>query len=251
MKYFDCDCLIGPPRVPLPYIHPDVDDLLSEMNRLGIDKALVRHRACLEADPEIGNERLLKEISAYENLLPAWYVTTNGYEGSWDPVEIVDRILDLNIRAAWTTLGGRDAQLFLEPWAAGKMLAALESHRIPLLLSYGDVPFDSLHHVLKRFSNLPVILIDQFRFGRDPVVYSLMEQHENLNLSINGKYAVHLGIETLCHNFNCERILFGCGYPSIEGGSSLANLSYADISEEARSAIAGDNLERILNKGER
>ena len=186
MKYFDCDCLLGPPRVPLPYIHPNVDDLLTEMERLGIEKALVRHRACLEADPEIGNEILFKEISEHANLVPAWYVTTNGYEGSWDPVEVVDRMLDLKISAVWTTLGGRDAKLFLEPWTAGKLLAALESHRIPFLISYGDVPFDSLDRVLEAYPDLPVILIDQFRFGRDPVVYSLMERHENLNLSING-----------------------------------------------------------------
>ena len=33
MKYFDCDCMIGLTKVPLPDVEPGLDDLLPEMWR--------------------------------------------------------------------------------------------------------------------------------------------------------------------------------------------------------------------------
>ena len=49
ISYFDCDALIGRPKAPLAYVEPSVDDMLAEMRRLGVGRALVRHRACDEA----------------------------------------------------------------------------------------------------------------------------------------------------------------------------------------------------------
>jgi hypothetical protein len=223
-----------------------VDDLLSEMRRLGIERALVRHRVCLEASHEIGNALLMNEITGHDVLFPVWYVRLDGLEGELGPSQVVEQLLELGVRAAWTTLGGRDVPFLLDPWCSGKILSALERHRVPLLLSYGDVLPNTLREVLTTFPGLTIVLLEVPRLGRNPILYPLMEQHPNLVLCVSALYGVHLGLEDLCKHFGDDRIVFGSTYPKCEGGASVAALTYAELPSETKEAIAGRNLERIL-----
>lgn len=250
---FDCECLMGRPKQPFEGpasgVVPVAADLVAEMRRLGIERALVRHRACLDAAPEIGNAVLLEEIAPHPQLVPAWFLTPDGLDGEWRPAAAVDAMLAQGVRAAWTLAQGRDAAPFLlEPWCAGELLAALESHRVPLLLAYPDVPLTTLHNLLETFPCLPVVLLDVPRYGRNQPLYRLMALHRSLHLSLSPLYSVHEGIEDLCRNFGAERLLFGSGYPVCEGGAALAMLNYADITDADRRAIAGENLQRLLDE---
>ncbi len=250
MNYLDGDCLLGLPTVPLPGVTPDLSDLLAEMERLEIGRALVRHRLCLEADHENGNDALMEEVAGHDQLLPAWYVTPDGLEGEFDPVKMVDLMRARQVRAAWTSLGDRDAFYLLDPWCSGKLLGALEKYRMPLLIRYEEVPANTLKTVLTEFPGLPIVLLETPRLGRNPILYPLMEQHQNLVPCVSAIYGVHLGLEDLCSRFGHDRMVFGSSYPKCEGGSSIAALTYADLSAEAKEAIAGGNLERILNEVE-
>jgi hypothetical protein len=251
--FFDCDCLVGRPKKPLEGtakgIVPDVADLASEMKRLGIARALVRHRACIEATPESGNDMLLEEIRGHANLVPAWHLSPDGIEGQWDPAAAVKDMLARGVRAAWTLAQGRDAAPFLlDPWCAGELLAALQTHHVPLLLSSSDVPPNTLHDLLEAFPRLPVVLLDLPRHGRSQPLYRLMTLHDNLLLCLSPGYSVHEGIEDLCRRFGARRLLFGSGYPLYEGGAAVAMLTYAEIPDADRRAIAGENLQRLLDE---
>lgn len=248
MKYFDCDCLMGMPKVPLPDVEPGLHDLLAEMRRLDIDRALVRHRICVDSNHEIGNAVLMEEVAEHDNLVPVWYVTADGLAGEWDPAAMVSRMLELGVRASWTTLGDRQTVYTLEPRYAGKLLTALEDHRIPLLLLYSQIPPSTLKSVLESFPSLPVVLLEVPRLGRNPVLYPLMEQHQNLILGMSALYSVHRGLEDLCNRFGHERLLFGSSYPGCEGGASIAALTYAELPGDIKDAIAHGNLERVLSE---
>ena len=54
MKLIACDPIIGLPRVPSEGYRPDRADLISEMKRLGIESAIVRHQAAHECGPVAG-----------------------------------------------------------------------------------------------------------------------------------------------------------------------------------------------------
>ena len=246
MNYLDGDCLLGLPTVPLPGVTPDISDLLAEMERLGIGRALVRHRLCLEADHKYGNAALMEEVAGHDHLIPAWYVTPDGLEGDFDPVKVVELMRARRVRAAWTSLGDRDAFFLLDPWCAGELLSALEKYRMPLLVRYEEVPPNTLKTVLTEFPDLPIVLLEVPRLGRNPILYPLMEQHQNLVPCVSARYGVHLGLEDLCSRFGHDRIVFGSSYPTCEGGASIAALTYADLSDDVKEAIAGLNLERIL-----
>lgn len=250
--FFDCECMVGRPKKPLDGtaqgIVPDAADLAAEMRRTGIARALVRHRACVEATPESGNALLLEEIRGQADMVPAWHLTPDGIEGQWDPAAAVKEMLARGVRAAWTLTQGRDAAPFLlDPWCAGELLGALQTHRVPLLLSYPDIPPGTLHSVLEAFPRLPVILLELPRHGRSQPLYRLMTLHDNLYLCISPGYSVHEGIEDLCRCFGAQRMVFGSGYPLCEGGAAVAMLNYAEIPDADRRAIAGENLQRLLD----
>ena len=250
---FDCECLVGRPKEPFEGmaagIVPDIADLIGEMGRLGIERALVRHRACLDASPEAGNALLMEEIAPYPRLVPAWHMTPDGFEGTWDPAAAVETLVGHGVRAAWTTTRGRDSAPFLlEPWCAEELLSALENHRVPLLLPYADVYPNTLHAVLGAFPRMPVVLLEVPRYGRNQPLYRLMDLHANLHLSLSPLYSVHEGIEDVWRRFGAERLLFGTGYPVCEGGAAVAALNYAALPDVDREAIGGANLQRLLDE---
>ena len=247
-QLIDCDCLLGRPRTPLPDVTPCMDDLEAQMQRLGITRALVRHRACIEAAPELGNAALLDETRGHGNLLPVWYVTIDGIEGDFDPRRMVTTLLARGARTAWATTGDRDVAMPLNPWLAGEMLGALEEHRVPLLLLYPQHSPDTLHEAMAAFPQLPFILCQVPRVGRHPVFMALMKRHANAYLCANAMFAVHRGIEGLCRCVGENRILFGSGYPQIEGGASLAAVTYADVPPDVKEAIAWRNADRLLKE---
>ena len=61
----------------------------------------------------------------------------------------------------------------------------------------------------------------------------LVSAHE---LRQNDRAAV---IEAVCARFGPERIIFGTGLPVREGGGAIAQITYAEVSEEAKAAMAG------------
>lgn len=246
MNLLACDPIVGRPWTPPEGYTGDVADLLSEMDRLGIARAVVRHRACLQAGPYVGNEVLAEEIAGHDRLTPAWFLTPDGREPQFDVGAVVEEMAGKGVRLAWTDPKAEGFSIL--PWCSGPMYEALQARRIPLLLGYPDNSADDLDRVLSGFPELRVILLGASRVGRNRMVYPLLARHANLYLCLGKTYSVHLGVEDLCRTFGHERFLFGMWFPESESGAPLTGLSYARIPDEARAAIACGNIERLLSE---
>ena len=246
--FFDCECILGKPPLPMTDITPDLPDLLNQMSKLHIDKALVRSRVCLSDSAELGNQVLLKDINGHDNLIPAFFVTNDGLHGEWKPGVMVDSLLSSGAKAAWVQDPYGGIPYILETWCAGEMLDALQQHKVPLMLNASQVSPGILHDLLTDFPTLPVILLQVPRMGRIPHVYRLMQLHTNLHICVGASYGVHLGIEDLVNNFGSSRLIFGSGYPTPEGGMPVAMLMYAQISDADKAAIASANMERLISE---
>ena len=244
LEFFDCDALIGTPRAPIPRVAPSVADLRSEMRRLGIARALVRHRACAEAGAETGNRLVLEEAAGQKGLLPVWDLTPDTFFEMGPPATVVAHMLSQGVAAAWMKPAAHD--FVLEPWCCGRMLAALSDRRVPLLVEWDDATRPQVDEVMGAFPDLRLVLLRVPRQGRNRSLYPLLERHGNLYAAVAPLYSVYRGIEDLCKDFGATRFLFGAGYPDMEGGAAISMITYADISDKERAAIASGNLKRLL-----
>lgn len=248
MKLIACDALMGPPRMPLDGCRPDKADLLSEMARVSIESAIVRHRGALEFGPFDANKVILDELSDADNLLPSWFLTPDGFEPEFDIAKTVSEMIDAGVKICWTNPSAEAACFSILPWCSGPLYEALQAKQIPLLLDYETVTADELNTVLTDFGALRVILINADREGRNRRLYPLLKAHRNLYLCLSHSYSVHLGTEDLCQIFGIDRWVFGMGYPEAEVGAAVAGLMYTDIDDEAKEAIAYGNIERLLGE---
>ena len=244
MRLVACDPLVGLLRVKPERYVPDCDDLLAEMARLGVDEAIVRHRAAYEAGVAAGNHAIAEDLVGRQALRPAWVVTPDGVEPDYSPALLVERMLAAGSLVCWMDPAAEGFSAL--PWCSGPLYELLQARRVPLLVEYAKISADHLDVVLGDFPELRLILLGVPRLGRHRLLYPLLTRHPNLYVCLSYTYSVHLGIEDLCQRFGPHRWVFGMGYPEAEGGASVAGLSYAAISDQARRAIAHGNIERLL-----
>ena len=243
-EFFVCDAVVGRPRVPAGGSRPDVRDLKSDMERLQIETALVRHRACIDNATWFGNDVLLEEIADEPSLIPVWAVTPDGRPPDFDLHATIGHMLECGVKVAWLapTLGGFSAHA----WCCGDLYAALREARMPVLLDFDEVTADNLHDILTQFPGLRVILLNVPRVGRNRLLYPLLRQHESLFVCFGPPFSAFGIYGDLCRQFGPERWVLGTGYPHAEGGAGIAGLMYAGLSESEVAAVASGNMRRLL-----
>jgi hypothetical protein len=246
LKLIACDPIVGLPRVPIEGYRPDRENLLSQMNRLRVSQAIVRHRTALECGPHVGNSIVLEETQGESSLLPTWMVAPDGLSPDFDPAKLIDDMIASSVRVCWIDPQAEGFSLL--PWCSGPLYEILQARQIPMLLDYNRVKCDDLDLILSAFEKLTVILLSAPRCGRNRFLYPLLKRHTNLWLCLSHTYSVPDGIEDLCRTFGDQRWVFGMGYPDAEGGSAVAGLSYANVSDQTREAIAHRNIEILLER---
>ncbi|MFC1482094.1 amidohydrolase family protein, partial [Candidatus Neomarinimicrobiota bacterium] len=73
----------------------------------------------------------------------------------------------------------------------------------------------------------------------------LWEQHRNLYVDISW-FSISNGLEYLHESGYSDQLLFGTNYPYYTPGAAVTALTYANLTEEVKLRIAGDNLRSIL-----
>ncbi len=246
VRFVACDALLFGPHPPVPGLRSDPADLRAEMARLRIRAAVVRHGACATAAPAYGNAALLRALRGQPGLIPAWCLTPEGEAPGFHPEAAVRRMLAAGVRIAWM-----DPQAHaypLRPGCAGRLLAALEAGRVPLLLAYDTLDLGHLEETLRSFPALRVILHTLPRLGRHRVLWPLLERFPSLHLCFGPSFSMHGGFAALCREFGIRRWVWGMGYPAYEGGAAVTGLMYAGLTPEALSAVAHGTLERLLKE---
>jgi hypothetical protein len=239
-----CDALVGAPLVPPADGVTDLAHFVTEMARLRVSGAVVRHRACLQTSAHLGNDVLMEEIAGQATLIPAWFVTPDGRDPEYNPRLTLLRMLAAGGRLAWTDA---PAQGFsLAPWCAGKLYEALQERRVPLLMEYATVNLNDLHDAMEAYPGLRVVLLQVPRVGRNRLVEPLLELHPELHLCFAPSFSIHCGWPDLCRRHGAHRFVWGSHYPEAEGGAAVTGLMYAGLAPEDLRAVAYGNLERLL-----
>ena len=126
---------------------------------------------------------------------------------------------------------------WLEPMAA---------HRVPFFISVErGANWDIVYNILSEFPDLVCVVCDHGCWGEDRRFRPLVERYPHVYID-TAHYLLDGGIEAFVADYGPERLLFGSCFPVTHFGGMMMAIKHARISEEAKAAIAGKNLERIL-----
>jgi len=247
MKFFDCNCFVGLPMNGMLRPVRTADELLAEMDRSGVERALVRHAAQRDCAAKTGN-RLLGEVIAghHERLVGVWSFMPNQAHELPEPDEFCAQMVGANVRAL-TAFPGLH-HFLLRGESCGPLLEAMVRRRIPLFASLDRaVTWQNVYDLLKEFPELVCILSNFNTWGADRWFRPLVERYEHVYVDL-AEYILDGGIEAFVRDYGASRLLFGTGFPVRSHGGVMLMLRHAEISEEDKRAIASGNMERILGE---
>ena len=214
------------------------EQLLAEMDRHGVEKALVYHAQTEEVSPLDGNG-FLEEWLDGNRLLPQWSMTPTP-----DSLAQVQGLHEQGRVHSVRLHNARRVGLPFRPWACGTMLSWLSENRIPLWIPLPDADADELATTLSAFPELVTVLVGA-HYSHALWVRPLMTALPNAYLELSR--IEPLGeVDALCDEYGAERFVYGSWYDRLAMGSMLFYLHHTDISDSDLELICAGNLHRIL-----
>jgi hypothetical protein len=247
MEFFDCNCFIGLPTNKIPKPVRTAVELLAEMDRSGIRKALVWHVAQRDASIELGNRLLAEAIAPHrDRLAGVWSILPTSTRELPPPAAFFRAMPQHNIRALRAFPGPHNYLLRKE--TVGGYLQKACATGTPLLACGIDYP--TLYNLMADFPKLTCILCNVGVWGPDRWFRPLVEKYPNFYVEISS-YILADGIADFVKTYGAERLLFGTDFPQMDHGGMMLALKHAPIAEADRALIASGNMERILSQEKR
>ncbi len=256
MKFIDCSASIGYATVNKKIInhekYPIVEkvvqakdgaELLTFMDKCGIDEAIVYHQQQVDSSVAFGNRLLLSDERNYTGRLKgvlaiAPSITDEGFD-----VESLFKTLK-----KYDIFGVRvnpvQNRFMLDRITMGDIFDAITEANVPLYLS-PENGWDIVFNALKEFPKLTAIITNYGLWGSDRFIFPLVNAYKNVYVDSSDFQEIK-GIETFVNKFGSERMLFGTNFPSDAMGGPRATLIGADVSVEAKENIAHKNIERLI-----
>ncbi|MBN2311182.1 MAG: amidohydrolase family protein [Candidatus Hydrogenedentes bacterium] len=251
---FDANCSVGR-HLKLRGGDPHTcADLLADMDHFGIAEALVLDTMSRENHPAEGNRRILRRAAEHPRLHAAWAALP-----PWNPDEQpapADLVAQMRRH--------RVVALFLFPtvygfplsaWCIDALLEPLAEARVPVFVDYDPSPpehwppdktdWGEVVALCRRWPSLPVIVTETRMRQANRYIYRALDLCDNLHIDVSG-YWMHRGIEYLTERWGAGRLILGSNWPHLGHGCTLATLTMADIAEDDKRRIAGDNFRRLI-----
>lgn len=241
LDFFDCNCQIGRAGAPVaggPVTAKEIVDVLAPM---GIRRALVYSVVAKELHPNEGNPLVLDDVKE-SPLVPCWAALPSSTGEQGTPAEFVAKMQENGVKAV--RLFPATHSFCLADWCIGPLLEELEVKRVPVFVESAQTNYDQISGALKAFPKLRLTVIRP-AYRSDRFIYPLMEKYEHFSIETSN-YAVSGGIEAICRRFGSSRLIFGTATPYYSAGAAVSPITYADIDDTDKQAIAGGNLERLL-----
>jgi predicted TIM-barrel fold metal-dependent hydrolase len=122
--------------------------------------------------------------------------------------------------------------------------------RIPLFVSVRrGMEWRDIYGLMAEFPTLVCVICDHGCWGMDRLFRPLLERYANVYVDLS-QYLLDGGLESLVADYGAGRIMFGSGFPESYQGGMMMALKHARIPDEAKAAIAGANLERVLREAQ-
>lgn len=252
LNFFDCNVQIGRGKVPVketPEFYGNVETLIKEMDYFGIEAGLIYHRIAREGNNHLGNKILMKKIKGYANLHPCWVLSPQGIRNEGEAGKLLQEMKQQGVRAVRLFPG---SEYPLTGWMCGYLFKTLEKEKVPVFFpsiaaidSSKATALERLNKLCKSYPELAVIMGG---WGIPQEIFPLLAIHKGLYLDIS-LFSGHENIEYICQHYGSDRLLFGTRFgqsPFSCAGAPVTVVTMANISEDDKRKIAGDNLRRLL-----
>jgi len=244
LRFFDCNCSIGRLAVPQPGSIFTPSELISEMDFVGINQALVYHTWAREYSPAIGNSKLIQEIAGFIRLTPCWAIMPHHTGEFPAPAQLISMLLTHGVKAVRIFPSSAWHNWSLSEWSSKPLISELAAWQVPIFVSFSEVNWDNIFALGKAYPTLPIV-VTEVRYEELRNLYPLLEELPNLHIDLSWTI-VQFGLEALVGRFGPERFLFGSRMPIFSAGPALCYIQYANLPDETKQLIAGDNLGRLL-----
>lgn len=231
---FDANVRVGPSGIQ-GELALEAADLILEMERFAIRKALVSHWTAEEYDADAGNRALERDLDPH--LTPAWAALPDR--------KSVDKLEARKPVAVRFTPGINQHNFSFSTWCAGGLFEYLETHSVLTLVARQYIEWDRLHELMENFPRMVLVLLD-IGYRADRYLFPLLERFPQLYFD-SATYLAHRQLEAYVREHGPDKILFGSRLPLYTPAAALGVLASARISDAARQAIAGSNLRRLLH----
>jgi hypothetical protein len=217
-------------------------ELLAELDRHGVQAAVVYHAQTETQSPIAGNQRLEDWLGDDGRLIPQWSVMPTA--------ESLAQVQTLHNQGRVTSVrlhDTRPAGLPFRPWAYDELLSWLSRENIPVWISLPDADADELVTTLQTYPDLVPVLVGAHythALWVRPLLRAL--PHAYLELS---RYEPIGEIEALRDEFGAERLVYGSWYSRYAMGPMLFYLHRTSLTTQELSMICAGNLARILGEG--
>ncbi|MCW2783086.1 MAG: hypothetical protein JWR35_3535 [Marmoricola sp.] len=251
LKFYDCNALIGRPAIPRFFPDPVSGEvLLREMDRIGVESAVVTHVAAREYSPRVGNDLLVDAVSVEPRLTGCMTLLPDHTDELWDTAAVLNELKRRDARCVRLFPSESLHRYPLDHRVLGDLFEVLESARVPTLLDFDlgrrdEADWRALYDLADRYPLLPMIIIRPG--GRsDRGLYPLLKRSPNVSVETGG-YWVHRGIERICERFGAERLVYGSGFPYWTMSGAAFHVASARVSASEKMAIASGNLEALMS----
>lgn len=211
----------------------DAGQLLAEMDRHGVDRALVYPIQGEDVSAIDGNEQLQEWIADGESrLLPLWMASM--------AAESTQQLRQLHVQGRVRAVRLHDTASTSTPltaWIYGDLLSWLEAENIPLWISLADNDPVQLADTLKPFRELRTVLVGA-HYAHAPYLLQLLRHLPRAHLELSRHESLG-AIEDLVTQIGARRLLYGSYYPRYAMGPALWGLH--------QQQIKASSLQRILS----
>ncbi|NOZ62206.1 MAG: amidohydrolase family protein [Calditrichaeota bacterium] len=230
--------------------HPwTVERMLKDMERCQIHGALIYSNLAKELQPSVGNEEVIRVCEKHPRLIPAWVVLPDQCGDVPKTAQLIREIKDKNVKAV--KIFPRLHRYPVDERTLGNLFRALEEAEIPLMIDNGEantdfvqISWQEVGWICQNYPNLKVIL-HSVRWEATRSLLPILKEFPNLFVEFSN-YQANRIIDFLVEQVGADQLLFGTQMMLKSPGAAKAFIDYADISEQDRRKIAGENLIRIL-----
>lgn len=252
LRFFDAHCYVGRYKTFRAGSFYSTEDLLDQMDYFGISEALITHAMSREHHPIDGNAAALEEAAKSRRLHASWSLLPTASKEMPPPSDLVPAMIAQGVGAV--KLFPAMYTFVTSEWCIGEVLDVLEEYRVPTFIDpdreldtwdADRFDWDGIDALCRSHPALPVILQEARFRSSNRVLYQLLEKHPNLHLELSGYWAHH-AVEFITREFGARRLLFGTRLPVRDPACALGQVAYANIPEEDKRLVAGNNVRDLL-----